>query len=210
VVHTAGLALLHPVRPHSRPMEPLGTVNVDEAPGASVQPPFENTDAGKMPGNTVVLQLFLTVNEVADAGVAAAASAAAATTTATPDVPDDRNVRCMAISSGCDVHSDCDAIVPVSRIPAWRAAVNDDSSGALTFLTANHRRAAEAATRRASPATSARRLLSLRRPTQQQNAQFGTGRFAILVKPGTYNVNVPVGYPTRSSIRRRCRARSRS
>ena len=32
--------------------------------------------------------------------------------------------------------------------------------------------------------------------SQQQNAQFGTGRFAILFKPGTYNVNVPVGYYT--------------
>ncbi|TMQ24455.1 MAG: coagulation factor 5/8 type domain-containing protein [Deltaproteobacteria bacterium] len=30
----------------------------------------------------------------------------------------------------------------------------------------------------------------------QQNSQFGTGRFAIVFKPGTYNVNVPVGYYT--------------
>ena len=30
----------------------------------------------------------------------------------------------------------------------------------------------------------------------QQNSQFGTGRFAILFKPGTYNVDIPVGYYT--------------
>ena len=29
---------------------------------------------------------------------------------------------------------------------------------------------------------------------QQFNSQFGTGRFAILFKPGTYNVNIPVNY----------------
>lgn len=32
--------------------------------------------------------------------------------------------------------------------------------------------------------------------SQQQNAQFGTGRFALVFKAGTYNVNVPVGYYT--------------
>jgi hypothetical protein len=31
---------------------------------------------------------------------------------------------------------------------------------------------------------------------QQQNAQFGTGRFALMFKPGTYNVNIPVGFYT--------------
>jgi hypothetical protein len=32
--------------------------------------------------------------------------------------------------------------------------------------------------------------------SQQQNAQFGSGRFAIMFKPGTYNVNIPVGFYT--------------
>jgi hypothetical protein len=32
--------------------------------------------------------------------------------------------------------------------------------------------------------------------SQQQNNQFGSQRFAILFKPGTYNVNIPVGYYT--------------
>jgi len=32
--------------------------------------------------------------------------------------------------------------------------------------------------------------------SQQQNSQFGTGRFAILFKPGSYNLDVPVGYYT--------------
>ncbi|HET7505779.1 MAG TPA: sialidase [Kofleriaceae bacterium] len=32
--------------------------------------------------------------------------------------------------------------------------------------------------------------------SQQQNSQFGTGRFALLFKQGTYNVDVPVGYYT--------------
>jgi len=32
--------------------------------------------------------------------------------------------------------------------------------------------------------------------SQQQNNQFGSQRFAILFKPGTYNVNIPVGFYT--------------
>ncbi len=32
--------------------------------------------------------------------------------------------------------------------------------------------------------------------SQQQFAQFGPGRFAIMFKPGTYNVNIPVGFYT--------------
>lgn len=32
--------------------------------------------------------------------------------------------------------------------------------------------------------------------SQQQFAQFGSGRFAIMFKPGTYNVNIPVGFYT--------------
>ena len=31
---------------------------------------------------------------------------------------------------------------------------------------------------------------------QQERAQFGTGRYAILFKPGTYDLNVPVGFYT--------------
>ena len=32
--------------------------------------------------------------------------------------------------------------------------------------------------------------------SQQQNSQFGTGRFAILFKAGSYNLDIPVGYYT--------------
>ena len=66
-MHRAGLEPSQPVRPHSRPILPLGTLNVDDAPGARLHPPFENVEAGKMPGKTVWLQLLRTVNVVASA-----------------------------------------------------------------------------------------------------------------------------------------------